>query len=52
MLGAQVPLCNTSAFASNISTVNCDVSPDGQRFVSEFSSERCLGDGAVSGHRA
>ena len=37
MLGAQVPLCNTSAFASNISTVNCDVSPDGQSFDSESS---------------
>ena len=32
-LGAQVPLFNTSAFASNSSAVNYDVTPDGQRFV-------------------
>lgn len=32
-LGAQVPLFNASAFLSNSSAVNYDVTPDGQRFL-------------------
>ena len=32
-LGAQVPLFNTSGFASNVISLFYDVSPDGQRFL-------------------